>query len=244
MLRRPHWAGELVVVALLLVVYDQVSAMASTRANAAVAHGRSILRFEHFGVEKASDLWLAGISWLHAPTSYYYDLAHIGVTMGVLVGCWIYRGDVYRRARNALLLVNVVGLAVFLLYPVAPPRLLPGGGFYDVVANSHTFGAWEAGGRVADHANELASMPSLHAAWALWVALTVATMTTRRSWRALAWAHLAITCVVVVVTGNHYVVDLLAGAATCAVAWLASPLLVVRRRSAPVEAEAELASVD
>ena len=244
MLRRPHWAGELVVVALLLVVYDRVSALASTRADAAAAHGRSILALEHLGLEKSADLWLAGTSWLQAPASYYYDLAHIGVTMGVLVGCWVFCGGVYRRARNALLLVNVVGLAVFLLYPVAPPRLLPGSGFYDVVANSHTFGAWEAGGRVAAHANELASMPSLHAAWALWVALTVMTMTADRRWRALAWAHLALTCVVVVVTGNHYVLDLVAGAVTCAAAWGASPLVGVRRLAPSLRDEPELAHID
>lgn len=245
--RRPHWTGELVVLVLLLVVYDQVSALASTRAAAAVAHGRGLLRVEHLGLEKAANLWLAGISWLQDPAAYYYDLAHLSVTMAVLVGCWVYRVPVYRRARNALLAINVVGLAVFLLYPVAPPRLLPGGGFYDVVASSGTWGAWEAGGGVAAHANELASMPSLHVAWAVWVALTVATMTPRRRWRVLAWAHVALTCVVVVVTGNHYLLDLLAGAATCALAWLLSPLLVVRRTAAPTEPaepEPELASID
>lgn len=245
MLRRPHWAGELVVVVLLLVVYDWVSALASTRAVAAVAHGRSILQVERLGLERAADHWLAGIGWLQAPASYYYDLAHLAVTMAVLVGCWGYRVPGYRRARNALLTINLVGLAVFLLYPVAPPRLLPGGGFYDIVANSGTWGAWEAGGGVSDRANELASMPSLHASWAVWVALTVATMTTRRRWRALAWGHVAMTFVVVVVTGNHYVLDLAAGALTCGVAWLLSPQLVVRRRPpASSPAETELVGVD
>ena len=260
MSRRPHWAGELVVIVLLLVVYDQVSALASTRAASAVAHGRDILTLEHVGLERAGNLWLAGISWLQAPAAYYYDLAHLGVTMAVLVGGWAYRVPVYRRARRALLAINVVGLAVFLCYPVAPPRLLPGGRFDDVVAGSGTWGAWEAGGGVAAHANELASMPSLHVAWAVWVALTVATMTPRRRWRALAWAHVVMTCVVVVVTGNHYLLDLVAGALTCGVAWAVSPILARRLRHSAITgplhrarrrtaqdsepAEPELASID
>jgi hypothetical protein len=227
-----------VVVAVLLVVYDQVASLARVRAGAAVAHGRDLLALSPFGLEKAADLWLAGLSWLQAPASYYYDLAHIDVTLVVLVVCFVFRAPVYRRARNALLLVNLAGLVVFLAFPVAPPRLLPGAGFVDIVAGSGTWGAWEAGGGVADHANELASMPSLHAAWAIWVALTVMSMTTRRSWRLLAWTHVALTCTVVIVTGNHYVIDVLAGAGVVSGAWAVAPALVVRRVPGWVRARA------
>jgi hypothetical protein len=219
-------------VAVLLVVYDQVASLAKVRTGAAVAHGRDLLALSPFGLERAADHWLAGLSWLHAPAAYYYDLAHVDVTLVALVVCYVFRAQVYRRARNALLLVNLAGLVVFVAYPVAPPRLLPGAGFVDVVATSGTWGAWEAGGGVADHANELASMPSLHAAWAIWVALTVTSMTTRRSWRLLGWAHVALTVTVVIVTGNHYVIDVLAGAVVVSAAWVVAPALVVRRAAA------------
>lgn len=242
--RRPHWAGELVVVALLLVVYDQVAGLARVHAESAVAHGRDLLALSPFGLEKAADLWLAGVRWLHAPAAYYYDLAHIDVTVVVLLTAYALRPAVYRRARTALLVVNAVGLLTFFVFPVAPPRLLPGAGFVDIVAGSGTWGAWEAGGGIADHANELASMPSLHTAWAVWVALTITAMTTRRSLRALGWTHVALTVVVVVVTGNHYVADVLAGAATLAVAWAVAPQLAVRRTPSLRVAEGPLATVD
>ena len=146
----------------------------------------------------------------------------------------------YRRARNALLGINLVGLVTFLLYPVAPPRLLPGGGFVDIVATSGTWGAWEAGGTLGAHANEFGSLPSLHAAWALWVALTVTSMTTNRWLRSLGWAHLAMTFVVVVVTGNHYVADVLAGVATTAAVWVVVPrLATLRTAPRPVPALAD-----
>jgi hypothetical protein len=245
MRKRPHWAGELLVLALLLVVYDQVAALARVHGDSAIAHGRALLALTPFGIEKAGDLWLAGISWLHAPAAYYYDLAHIDVTVVVFLVAYALRPQVYRTARTALLLVNAVGLLVFLAYPVAPPRLLPGAGFVDVVAGSGTWGAWEAGGGIADHANELASMPSLHTAWAVWVALTVTAMTGRRWLRALAWAHVAMTVTVVVVTGNHYVVDILAGVATSAAAWSVAPLLSARRVPWPAGARrGSLATVD
>lgn len=226
----------------LLFVYDLVAAQARVRAGSADAHGRALLGAEHLGLEKAADLWLAGIGWLRAPASYYYDLAHIWVTIAVLVAAWLLRPAVYRSARRALIGINLVGLAVFFAYPVTPPRLLPGSGFVDIVADSHTWGAWEAGGKVAERANELASMPSLHIAWAVWVALTLGAMAGSR-WRRLGWLHVALTTVVVIVTGNHYLLDVVAGVAVTALCWQATRG-VVRPEVMPERAVQEPALVD
>ncbi len=224
MRRRPHWAGELLVVLALLVVYDVVAGLAKVRADAAYSHGRDLLALSPFGLEQAADLWLAGVSWLRDPAAYYYDLAHIDVTMVALVACWVFVPAAYRRARTALVAVNLIGLVVFLLYPVAPPRLLPGAGFVDIVGDSGTWGSWEGGtGTVAARANEFGSMPSLHLAWALWVALLVMSMTAHRGWRVLAWAHVLLTSVVVIVTGNHYLIDLAAGALVTSAGWAVAP---------------------
>lgn len=213
-------------VAFLLVVYDAIAGQAATRTAAALAHGRTMLSLSPFGLELSADHWLARTTWLRDPASLYYDLAHINVTFAVLAACWVWRGEVYARARTALVTVNVIGLAVFFLYPVAPPRLLPDAGFVDIVALSGTF---QSGDGAAQHANAFGSMPSLHAGWAVWVALTVMTMTQRWWVRALAWLHVALTFVVVVITGNHYVVDVVAGSATVALAWSVAPVLAVRR---------------
>jgi hypothetical protein len=215
--RRPRLLGELLVVLALLVVYDLIAAQSKALPATAYAHGRAMLGLTPgSGLELAADHWLARTPWLQDPASYYYDLAHINVTMAVLLVCWWWRADVYRQARNALVLVNVVGLVVFFLYPVAPPRLLPGAGFVDVVAES---GTWGAANGAVQHPNEYGSMPSLHTAWAVWVALTVMLMTRSRRWRVLGWLHVALTVLFVVVTGNHYVVDVVAGVATIAATW-------------------------
>lgn len=209
------------VAAFLLVVYDQIAGLASSRTSSAIAHGRAILALSPAGFEKAADHWLAGVTWLRDPAALYYDLAHIDVTFVVLLACYWWCGAVYRRARTALVVVNLIGLAVFLVYPVAPPRLLPGGGFIDIVALS---GTWQSGDASVQHSNAFGSMPSLHAAWAIWVALAVTTMTTRAWVRTLAWLHVLLTFVVVIITGNHYLVDLIAGGLTVAVAWAVAPL--------------------
>ena len=217
--RRPAWLGELAVVVGLLFVYDEVAGLARVRAASAVAHGNTLLRVEHFSLERRFNQVLHQAGWLHDLAAYYYDVAHVSVTTAVLVVAYALRQGAYRRARTALVAINVVGLAVFLVYPLAPPRLLPGAGFADIIAMSHTWFAWESAGGVAERANEYASMPSLHVAWAVWVALTVTSMTTRRVWHVVAWAHVLLTSVVVVATGNHYLLDVLAGALTCGVGW-------------------------
>ena len=230
MRRRPRLVGELLVVLGLLVVYDLVAAQSKASPLTAYAHGRTMLGLTPWPLELRADHWLARTGWLQDPASYYYDLAHIDVTMAVLVACYWWRPQVYRSARNALVLVNVVGLVVFFLYPVAPPRLLPGGGFVDVVAES---GTWGAGNGAVQHPNEYGSMPSLHTAWAVWVALTVAAMTVRLRWRVAGWAHLVLTVFFVIVTGNHYLVDVVAGVAAMTVAWLVSQRVPRLRAGGP-----------
>jgi hypothetical protein len=154
---RPLLIGELLVVLGLLVVYDWVASQSRATPAAAYAHGRAMLGLTPGnGLELRADLWLAGIGWLQDPASYSYDLALINVTMVALLVCWWWRAEVYRQARNALVLVNVIGLVVFFLYPVAPPRLLPGAGFVDIVADS---GTWGAGNGAVQHPNEYGSMP-------------------------------------------------------------------------------------
>ncbi|MCU1599425.1 MAG: hypothetical protein JWO22_134 [Frankiales bacterium] len=219
MRKRPRLVGELLVVAVLLVVYDLVAGQSHASPSTAYAHGRAMLGLTPGGLELRADHWLARTGWLQDPASLYYDLAHINVTMVALLVCWWWVPHVYRRARNALVLCNVVGLIVFFLYPVAPPRLLPDGGFVDVVAQS---GTWGAGNGAVQHPNEYGSMPSLHTAWAVWVALTVTAMTRSGRWRVLGWLHVLLTVVFVIITGNHYLVDVVAGVATTLAAWAVS----------------------
>jgi membrane-associated phospholipid phosphatase len=233
-------------VAFLLVAYDVVAGLARVQPALAIEHGRSLLALSPDGFERAADHWLAGVHWLYAPAALYYDLAHINVTMGVFIAAYLARAEIFRRARSALVVINLIGLAVFWLYPAAPPRLLPGSGFIDIVSASGTWGSYEASGEVGERANAYGSMPSLHFAWALWVALTVTTMTKRPLWRVLGWGHFVLTGVVVIVTGNHYLIDLVAGASVALVAWLAvrrpepAPAPAPVPVPVPVEAHREL----
>ena len=218
---RPRWWAELLTIAWLAWVYDAITNLAHLRLHTALANARGVLHLEqslHLNPELTLDRWLAHHHTLGAILADYYDNAHWGLTLGLLGWLWWRRGDLYRPLRNSLVLVNVIGFVVFWRCPVAPPRMLSG--FTDVISSAPAFGPNFHGGALASHANELAAMPSLHMAWAAWCALVLWRLSERRAVRALALVYPCVTGFAVLATGNHFVLDLLAGVATLALALL------------------------
>jgi hypothetical protein len=211
---------EALVIAWLCWVYDAINNLAPVRLHAALAHGWGVLHLERsLGLDPELTLnrWLVGHHTLGLLLSDYYDNAHFIVTLGLLGWLWYRRADIYRPLRNTLVMINVIGLAVFWLYPTAPPRLLPGSGFDDVVASTHALGGWHTG-PLATVANQFAALPSLHMAWAVWCSLVMWSMSKQLWVRCLAILYPCITCLAVLATGNHYLFDVLAGVATTGLA--------------------------
>jgi len=92
---------------------------------------------------------------------------HFAVTLAFLV--WLYRRrpQAYRTARGVLLAMTLLALVGYWLYPLAPPRLMPGGGFVDTVRIWGTWGV-AASEPVTSASNQYAAVPSMHVGWALW----------------------------------------------------------------------------
>jgi PAP2 superfamily len=163
--------------------------------------------------------------WLAQTMNYYYSTLHFIVTIGVLVWLFVARPRVYRGLRTALFATTLIGLAGFFLYPLAPPRLLPGSGYIDTLAKYHTWGSL-ADPNIAKHTNQFAAMPSLHIAWATWCAIAIL-YCARRTWvKVLGALYPVCTLLVIVGTANHFIIDAVAGLAVVAggfgVQWLMS----------------------
>lgn len=207
---RPALLGELAVVFGLVVAYDRIRDFAQTRPIASSTDGARVLdleRFLHLDPERWLNLWVSSHETLAVVASWYYQLLHLSVSMAVLLACYVYRPDVYRAARNALVSISIIGLMVFWLFPVAPPRLLPGGGYIDTTAAIGMVGLVDSAS-----ANPFAAMPSLHLAWAVWSAMFAARLIRRRSLRSVAYTYPVVTTIVVMATANHYLLDAVAGA--------------------------------
>src|ERR1035441_3091993 len=78
-------------------------------------------------------------------------------------------------------------------------------------------------------------MPSLHVAWAAWCGLALWQLYRRRAVAVLAIAYPLLDAFVVIATGNHYLLDVLAGFATAlgalALHWALGRVLAGRQRA-------------
>ena len=132
----------------------------------------------------------------------YYDILHFPVLGACLVWLYARHRASYPRVRTTVALFTGASLLIQLI-PVAPPRLLPAAGMVDTALRyGQSVYSWHGG----FDADEFSAMPSVHAGWALIVAIAVVTVS-RNRWRWLAAAYPVLTLLVVVVTANHFWLD-------------------------------------
>lgn len=148
------------------------------------------------------DRWVDLVNWIYI----YGHWPVIGVTLAWL---FVRAPDRYHLIRNAMFISGAIGLVVFALVPVAPPRL----GVLDVVntvtQRSEAYRTLQPPGLI----NRYAALPSLHLGWNLLVGVILWQATRNRLARTFAVAMPVAMAFAVVATGNHYVIDVLAGAA-------------------------------
>ncbi len=210
-LRTPWWL-ELGLIFGVYWVYSWVADRAPR--DLAVHNGLSILHFEQalgIDIEKSVNAWwVSGGHSVIVLGNLYYDLMHFIVPTGTLLWIFFAKHKIYVRVRTPLLIVSLAALAVFWWWPSAPPRLIPGLGIYDTIANVHTLGGGGSHGMTAAE-NPFASFPSLHVAWATWACYAVWCATRSKVWRGLVAFNVAMMSFLVVATGNHWVSDVVAG---------------------------------
>ena len=149
--------------------------------------------------------WNAIYQWLFWPA--------VGLT---LVALWYADRDKYRMLRNSLLISAAIGLVVFALFPVSPPRFLDG--YVDTLASR--------GDRLIAEQdaflNLYAAVPSFHVGWPALAGFVVASGSRRLIVWVLAFVPAVLLAGSVVFTGNHFVLDAVAGLLVVGVARLAA----------------------
>jgi hypothetical protein len=137
----------------------------------------------------------------------YYVGAHFPVTILCLAWLYVRRPMGYLSTRRILIVSSGVGLVIHMLYPLAPPRMLPSYGFVDV---GQLFGpaAYGPNALFGSIANEFAAMPSLHFGWSIIMAVALVRYG-RSPFRWIIVAHPMLTTAAIVMTANHYWLDAL-----------------------------------
>jgi membrane-associated phospholipid phosphatase len=188
-------------------------------------HARQIVDLErrlHIFVEPDLQSWLLGHESLLRPFNRYYAsfmwLFYLCCVVGMILA-----PARYRQYRRLFLLSMLIALPWYALYPLAPPRFMPEYGFVDTLA---VYGPnyFKENGLVA--ANHYAAMPSMHVGWTTIGAFMVAAaIPYKRIGMILGGLHVAMMSLTVMVTGNHYVLDIVGGWLVVAAAFGAARLL-------------------
>ncbi|MEV6584000.1 bifunctional glycosyltransferase 87/phosphatase PAP2 family protein [Streptomyces sp. NPDC051582] len=214
-LSRPNLLLELLLIRVGYSLYSHIRAAAPSGRSLAEGHGSQIHAIEQalgIDIERAVNHAVVNTPWLEKFFNFYYTSFHFVVPLTILAVLYWRRPGDYRWARASLGLATVLALIGFWLYPLAPPRLMPGLGFIDTVHGPQDLANPQYGAMTAI-SNQYAAMPSLHFGWSLWCGMVII-MLAPKGWQKLLGAlHPLITVCAIVATANHWVLDAVGGAA-------------------------------
>ncbi len=186
----------------------------------AVGNGWSVLRLESalsIDIEAFVQQAIGRIS-LGAViiTTYFYA---VGMWVGLIataIFAFVMNRKAYIDLRRTFVISMVLGAIVFALFPLAPPRFMPGLGMTDTVTLLGLDPAPSSDSTISY--NRFAAMPSLHYAWALLV--MIAMFKVGGTWLKVSGViYQALMFIAIIATANHYVLDAVAGAILLTIAF-------------------------
>ena len=235
--RLPRGWGDLVLqFGLFFAVYQGyqiVRGMSEAKGALALANAERIIDVERsLGLffEPAFQSAALQLSWLVDGANWMYVNSHFIITTSFLAWLYLFRNEHFYFVRNMFMVAMLLALTGYLLYPTAPPRLVPGEGFVDTIA---TFaGVSTDSNAVSLLVNKYAAVPSMHIGFAIMIAVPAVMLVKARVLK-VAWAmYPLLVFSVIVVTGNHFWLDAAAGAAVAACAATIAHRLLAPRRPA------------
>ena len=200
----------------LLIVYRLIRGLNKADLQVAFANAREIIGLEKWlGLPFEDDLqrWLLDHPTLIRLLNHYYIWFHFPAAIALLLWLFVRHSDRYHWFRNLMTVATFSALVIHLVFPLAPPRMIPG--FVDTM---RVFGpSIYPASALEGAANQIAAMPSLHFGWALIEAIAVVSVL-RSRWRWLVIAHPVLMTLAIIATANHWWIDAAAAALIVAAA--------------------------
>ena len=141
----------------------------------------------------------------------FYFVGHFVFTG--LFFLWLYHRsrDGFRSFRDGFLAATAISVVIHWLFPTAPPRLFAEEGIADTLL---MLSGIDIGSQTsAAYSNPVAAVPSLHAAYAVGVGIGLLRFARSPLVRAAGAIYPPLVVLTIVVTGNHFVLDAIAGIA-------------------------------
>jgi len=211
--------------------YELVRGIADGQRSEAIAHGQQVIEFEqatHSLFEPSLQAFFLPAHWLVVVANQLYLNAQFSIALGFLVWLYLFRNESYYFVRNMFVVSMGLALIGYTLYPTAPPRMFPEHGFIDTIVDYSNVNHDSTLAKV--FINPYAAVPSMHCAFAAMIGVTGVRVC--RNWWSKAWwaAWPLLIAWVVVVTGNHYWVDVALGWMVALTSALVAHRLLARAR--------------
>lgn len=204
---------EIVLVVSAFLVYFYIRGVVVGREGEAIARGLDLIQLErNLGIywELEMQSWVLGRYWAIKAVNWLYFYGHMPLVVVFAFWLYIWHRRAYRLSRNAFLASGAIAVVIYALWPVAPPRLIPDAGFLDTMAVYDRVGynAQETKAFV----NPYAAVPSLHFGWSLLLGMVVFQVTRHRALKVFGVLWPVAMFFGIVITGNHFILDAVAGA--------------------------------
>jgi membrane-associated phospholipid phosphatase len=229
------------------IAYETVRGLADGQRAVAMSHGQQVIDIErstHTLFEPSLQAFFLPVHWLIDFANQIYLNSQFSITLAFLVWLYLFRNESYYFVRNMFVVSMGLALVGYTLYPTAPPRMFPEHGFLDTITDFSNVNHDSALAKI--FINPYAAVPSMHCAFALMIGATGVRVSrhwfTKAFW--VCWPLLVAW--VVIVTANHYWVDVALGWMVAATSALVAARLLARARpqawawrtGSPQEAEA------
>ena len=186
----------------------------------AFANANRIMSLEQvlgFAWEQSLQRAFLALPDLVAALNLFYFVGHFLITGIFFV--WLYRRsrDGFQSFRDGFLAATALAVVIHWLYPTAPPRLA-GSGLEDTLL---ILSGIDIGSPTSSAiSNPVAAVPSLHAAYALGVGIGVIRFARSHVMRLAGALYPPLVVLTIVVTGNHFLLDAVAGMVVLGVGFL------------------------
>jgi hypothetical protein len=203
---------EVALIAFAVLVYFGVRGLTEGDVELAFDNARSLMRLEEalgLAWEEGLQGLVLGDGLLVALVNWVYVYGHWPLIAASAILLYVHRREKYLLLRDAMFISGLVGFAFFAAVPVAPPRLAQPGLVDTVTEYSSGYRALQPPALT----NTYAALPSLHFGWNLLLGIVIFQATTRWWLRAFAVAMPVAMALAVVMTANHFVLDVVLGAA-------------------------------
>jgi CDP-diacylglycerol---glycerol-3-phosphate 3-phosphatidyltransferase len=246
------WADLGRQIALVIVVdlaYETVRGIADGQRSVAFAHGQQIIDIERATstlFEPSMQGFFLQANWLIDIANQIYMNSQFAVVLGFFFWVYFFRNESFYFVRNMFMVSMGLALIGYTLYPTAPPRLFTEYGFVDTINDYSNVNHDSALAKL--FINPYAAVPSMHCAFSMMLGVSGALLCRNRFFKAFWCVWPLLIAWVVVVTGNHYWIDIVLGWMVAGTSALVAHRLLARARPdawswrvrSPQEAEASL----